>query len=239
MKRFIPATIFGIAFGFLEAIVVVYLRKIYYPEGFSFPLTLLDPTMIKIEIVREFSTIVMLATIGWILGKKFGERFSFFIFTFAVWDIFYYIGLKIFLNWPESLLTWDVLFLIPITWVGPVLAPIICSLGMISIALVYIYLVEKNNKPKFTIFQIALILIGVLIIIYTFIYDYFMLMTENNFWNDLANLTEKQEFWDVIQNYVPQKFNWFLFSIGCLLIGGSYSYSFFAAFRNKEISTPT
>ncbi len=234
MKRFIPATIFGIAFGFLEAIVVVYLRKIYYPEGFSFPLALLEPEMIKIEIVREFSTIIMLATIGWILGKKFGERFSFFIFTFAVWDIFYYVGLKIFLNWPESLLTWDVLFLIPITWIGPVLAPVICSLGMILIALIYIYLVEKNNEPKFTFFQVVLILVGVFIIIYTFIYDYFTLITKNNFWKDLANLAEKQEFWDVVQNYVPQKFNWLWFLIGCFLIGVNYSLSFLNALKKKE-----
>ena len=138
MKRFIPASIFGIAFGFLEAIVVVYLREIYYPNGFSFPLTLLDPQMLKVEIVREFCTIIMLASVGWILGKTSGEKFSFFIFVFGVWDIFYYVALKIFLDWPETILEWDVLFLIPITWIGPVLAPVICSIGMILIALIYV-----------------------------------------------------------------------------------------------------
>jgi len=231
MKRFIPASIFGIAFGFLEAIVVVYLREIYYPNGFSFPLTLLDSQMLKVEIVREFCTIIMLASVGWILGKTSGEKFSFFIFVFGVWDIFYYVALKIFLDWPETILEWDVLFLIPITWIGPVLAPVICSIGMILIALIYVYLHEKNQQIKFTPIQIVLISLGVLIIIYTFIYDYLNLFNEHNFWSDFSKITEKKEFWDVIQSYVPQKFNWILFSVGCVLIGINYLYSFLKAYR--------
>jgi hypothetical protein len=231
MKRFIPASIFGIAFGFLEAIVVVYLREIYYPNGFNFPLTLLDPQMLKVEIVREFCTIIMLTSVGWILGKTSGEKFSFFIFVFGVWDIFYYVALKIFLDWPETILEWDVLFLIPITWIGPVLAPVICSIGMILIALIYVYLREKNQQIKFTPIQIVLISLGVLIIIYTFIYDYLNLFNEHNFWSDFSKITEKKEFWDVIQSYVPQKFNWILFSVGCVLIGINYLYSFLKAYR--------
>jgi len=231
MKRFIPASIFGIAFGFLEAIVVVYLREIYYPNGFSFPLTLLDSQMLKVEIVREFCTIIMLASVGWILGKTIGEKFSFFIFVFGVWDIFYYVALKIFLNWPETILEWDVLFLIPITWIGPVLAPVICSIGMILIALIYVYLHEKDHQTKFTPIQIVLISLGVLIIIYTFIYDNLNLFNEHNFWSDFSKITEKKEFWDVIQSYVPQKFNWILFSVGCVLIGINYLYSFLKAYR--------
>jgi hypothetical protein len=231
MKRFIPASIFGIAFGFLEAIVVVYLREIYYPNGFSFPLTLLDPQMLKVEIVREFCTIIMLASVGWMLGKTSGEKFSFFIFVFGVWDIFYYVALKIFLDWPETIFEWDVLFLIPITWIGPVLAPVICSIGMILIALIYVYLHEKNHQTKFTPIQIVLISLGVLIIIYTFIYDYLNLFNEHNFWSDFSKITEKKEFWDVIQSYVPQKFNWILFSVGCVLIGINYLYSFLKAYR--------
>ncbi len=229
MKRFIPASIFGIAFGFLEGIVVVYLRAIYYPDGFRFPLTLLDPQMLKVEIVREFCTIIMLAIIGWILGKTKGERFSFFIFTFGVWDIFYYVTLKLLLNWPQKILEWDVLFLIPITWIGPVLAPVICSFGMILIALIYVYMQGKNYEVKFKPVQIILITLGVLIIIYTFIYDYLDLFNKHNFWSELSNIIEKKEFWNVIQSYVPQKFNWLLFFVGCFLVGVNYVYSLLKA----------
>jgi len=235
MKRFIPAAIFGIAFGFLEAIVVVYLRAIYYPNGFRFPLSLLDPQMLKVEIVREICTIIMLASIGWILGKTKGERFSFFIFVFGVWDIFYYVALKLFLDWPQSISEWDVLFLIPITWIGPVLAPVICSIGMILIALIYVYLQEKNFQIKFNAIQIILITLGVFIIIYTFIYDFLNLFNEHNFWSYFPNITEKKEFWDVIQSYVPQKFNWLLFFVGCLLVGANYLYSFLKAKSKNQL----
>ena len=84
-------TIFAIAMGFLEAVVVVYLRKLYYPNGFNFPLKgFIDPSIISIEWVREFATIVMLITIAMLAGKKLYERFAYFIYVFAIWDIFYY-----------------------------------------------------------------------------------------------------------------------------------------------------
>ena len=34
--------LYAVAMGYLEAAVVVYLRAIYYPEGFSFPLKPMD-----------------------------------------------------------------------------------------------------------------------------------------------------------------------------------------------------
>src|SRR4030065_1101828 len=123
--------IFGIAMGFLEAAVVVYLRQIYYPEGFAFPLKAMALGELSIEYLREISTIVMLFSIGIIAGRYFYDRFAYFLFCFGIWDIFYYVWLKILLNWPSSLLTWDILFLIPVVWAGPVLAPIICATTMI------------------------------------------------------------------------------------------------------------
>lgn len=234
MKRFIPATIFGIAFGILEGVVVVYLRRIYYPDGFTFPLVLLEPKMISIEIIREISTIVMLGSIAFILGKTRGEKFSFFIFTFAVWDIFYYVALKLFLNWPESLLTWDVLFLIPVTWIGPVLAPIICSFGLILISLIYVNFYEKNYSVNFGKWNYALIILGVLLILYTFLYDYTKIIIENDFWKDLSNLSQNQKFWEIVQNYVPRKYNWFVFGVGCLIIGLNYAQVFIKSYTSKK-----
>ena len=60
----------------------------------------------------------MLATVGSAAGRTAVGKFAFFLFLFGVWDIFYYIWLKVFLHWPASLLTWDVLFLIPVPWVA-------------------------------------------------------------------------------------------------------------------------
>jgi len=58
-------------------------------------------------------------------------RLAYFLTIFAVWDIFYYIWLKVLLGWPSSIMEWDILFLIPVTWAGPVLAPIILSITML------------------------------------------------------------------------------------------------------------
>ena len=154
-------TVFSIAMGFLEAIVVVYLRLLYYPDGFSFPFVLLPNDQIIIEWVREIATIAMLASVGIIVGKNKMQQFLYFLFTFAVWDILYYLGLKVFLDWPESLFTWDILFLIPIPWIGPVLAPVICALVMIIFAVSTIPLQEKGYHLAIKLREWALILQGV------------------------------------------------------------------------------
>jgi len=122
---------FAVAMAYLEAAVVVYLRKIYYTQGFSFPLQMIDKKMLVVEIGRELATIVMLLTVSLIAGRSFYERFAMLSIAFAVWDIFYYVWLKVLLGWPESLFTWDILFLIPLPWVGPVLSPVAVSLSLI------------------------------------------------------------------------------------------------------------
>src|SRR5271167_2605871 len=95
-------TLFSIAMGFMETAVVIYLRKVYYPRGFQFPLVPIEPSIALTEFLREAATIIMLLGIGILTGKTRAQKFAFFIYCFAVWDIFYYVFLKIFLNWPES-----------------------------------------------------------------------------------------------------------------------------------------
>ncbi len=92
--------------GMLEAIVVVYLRRIFYPSGFKFPLEIIPGSILQVEILRESCTLVMLVSISLIAGKNKLQSFAYFLFCFAVWDIVYYIGLKLILNWPASLFKW-------------------------------------------------------------------------------------------------------------------------------------
>jgi len=115
--------VFGAAFGYLEAAVVVYLRAIACPEGFSFPLKTIPPFILAAEVGREAATLAMLAAVASALGGPRLLKLSRFLFCFGLWDIFYYAGLKMLLGWPASLLTWDILFLIPVPWSAPVLAP--------------------------------------------------------------------------------------------------------------------
>ena len=124
--------LFGIAFGLIEAAVVVYLRASYYPEGFDMTVGRLPTAILWTEIIREAATIVVLISVGVLAGTTWLARTGSVFVAFGVWDIFYYVWLRVFIGWPETLLTWDVLFLIPKMWTGPVLAPVLVSLALVG-----------------------------------------------------------------------------------------------------------
>ena len=147
--------------AYLEAAVVVYLRELYYPDGFAFPLAQIPQPILITEIGREIATIIMLATAAKFLAKARNEWFAFFAFNFGVWDIWYYIWLKILLDWPVSIMELDILFLIPIVWVGPVLAPVLVSTALIIAG----YLILRFENIMFTRFDwVSEILAGMIII---------------------------------------------------------------------------
>jgi hypothetical protein len=145
-KKLFISTLFAIAMAYLESSVVVYLREIYYPDGFTFPLREISSSILLTEIGREAATIIMLFTYARTIGQNGREIFAYFSMNFGIWDIWYYLWLKILLDWPSSLLEWDILFLIPAPWVGPVLAPILISLALIGAAYT-ILRAEAQNKP--------------------------------------------------------------------------------------------
>ena len=124
--------------AYVESAVVVCLRAIYYPQGFAFPLVLMPPGMVAIEMGRELATLVMLLGVAMLAGADRWDRILVFCVGFGVWDIAYYVWLWVFLRWPPSLLTWDVLFLIPVPWIGPVVAPVIVSVVLIVGALLFL-----------------------------------------------------------------------------------------------------
>jgi hypothetical protein len=144
LKRFCVVVVFGIAFGYIEAAVVVYLRTIFHPDGFSFPLTnfgispLWKPLLLT-EVGREAATIVLILAAAWLAGRGQAERFAYFLTIFAIWDIFYYVWLKVLLDWPDSIMDWDILFLIPRAWASPVLAPVLVSIMLLVFAVVILY----------------------------------------------------------------------------------------------------
>ncbi len=142
--RVVNVTVYAVAMAYLESAIVVYLRRLYYPQGFAFPLVIIDLPTLLLELGREAATIVMLATVGIAAGRTKVGKCAYFLFLFGVWDIWYYIWLKVFVDWPTSLLAWDVLFLIPVPWVGPVLAPVTVSLTMIGMGLIMLHLAQRG-----------------------------------------------------------------------------------------------
>jgi len=163
--------VFAVAMAYLEAAVVVYLRNLYYPDGFTFPLRLIPESVILIEIGREAATLVILFIIPWIMAKCRWERFGWFLFVFGIWDIFYYFWLKVLVNWPSSILDWDVLFLIPIPWISPVIAPVMVALSMCVIGYWMIYIIISGHSIRPGAIGWALGLIGTAFILYSFMGD--------------------------------------------------------------------
>ena len=206
-KLFIWLSFFSIAMGVLEAIVVIYMRKLYYPEGFNFPLKEIEPAIGLAEFIREAATIVMLFSVGFITGRNRNDRFLYFIFCFGIWDLVYYLFLKLFLDWPSSVFDWDILFLIPFPWVGPVLAPCIVSITMIGVAVLFF-----ANDIKLSKRNVGLLLTGCLVIIYTFCVDYIHLISNSNSRGWVPG--SDRSLFSEINNYIPQHYNWLLFFIG-------------------------
>ncbi len=172
MKKLLWIALFAVAMAYVEASVVVYLRKIFYPSGFSFPLKLITNKIALIEIGRELATILMLISVAWACEKKFICRFWTMLFAWGIWDIFYYLWLKVFLNWPSSFFTKDLLFLIPVPWVAPILAPVLVSLVFISGRLI-LDLAFKCKTPKIKAIEAILFVSGSGFILYSFVYDWF------------------------------------------------------------------
>ncbi|MBD3222557.1 hypothetical protein GF314_15085 [bacterium] len=168
--RLVWTAIFGAAFGWVEAAVVVYLRRIVYPDGFALPLAPIDPSLAVVELVREAATLAMLAAVAMLAGRTRWQRFAAFIVAFGVWDLVYYLGLKLALDWPASLATWDVLFLLPWPWLGPVYAPATVALLMVIFG--SLVMLEEEVRPRRAdVLAWLLGAAGALVLLVTWLYD--------------------------------------------------------------------
>jgi hypothetical protein len=203
--------LFSAAFGYVEAAVVVYLRAIYspwharyhpeVPGDDLFPLLTLDQlqemgpehvTRLKIELVREFATLLMLGGAAVMVGRNLREWVAVFVACFGVWDIVFYMVLKALLNWPASLFTWDLLFLLPVPWVGPVLAPVVVAISMVGVGLAVLWQEYKGDPVEVGRMRWVVILLGGVLVFVAFVADF-------------AN---------TITGGYPRVFHWFLFFVG-------------------------
>jgi hypothetical protein len=131
--RWATVAVFAIAMAWVEAACVYYIRTAvgriqpYQPDPLPIH-GLLGP----VELVREASTLVMLLTLGMLAGRAWPARLGYSAVAFGVWDVFYYVFLRWMSGWPSALLDWDILFLLPLPWWGPVLAPVSIALLMIA-----------------------------------------------------------------------------------------------------------
>ena len=202
-KRWFVVATYAAAMAWVESAVVFYLRTMVdriepyqanplpFSEGFGMA-----------ELVREAATLIMLLTVGILAGRNLRTRLGYFAIAFGIWDIFYYIFLKLMCGWPHSLLDWDILFLIPMPWWGPVCAPVCIALLLIFWGTLAS---SWTNPPRSPSAWKAWLLnfIGVLLALYVFMAD---------------NIRVASGGVDAWRNMVPQWFNWPLFSVALLLM---------------------
>jgi hypothetical protein len=200
--------VFGISMGFFEAAVVIYLRELYYPHEFSFPMVPIPQKIALTEILRETASLLMLLSVSLVTGKDNIRRLAYFLLTFATWDITYYLFLKLILKWPAAITDWDILFLIPFPWYAPVLAPCIASTMMLIFSFSLIKSPEMPLTKLIRPVHMILLLGGCLLIITSFTADHLS--------QAYKMIIEPST--SLIPNIIPDQFLWGIFIAGLLLI---------------------
>lgn len=195
--------LFAIAMAYLESAVVVYLRRIYGISDLILSLPPFDPQIGAIEAGRELATLVMLLTVGWVAGRKFQSRLGFAVFAFGVWDIFYYTWLRVFIGWPQTLLDPDLLFLLPLPWWGPVLAPVLVALLMVMVGTILTRKDARGLDVRPTFLDWSTLIAGVTIVLYTFMSD------------ALAALPADAQ---TLSQLHPSEFNWPVYLVGFTML---------------------
>src|SRR6266540_6997659 len=170
--RWLLVVVFAIGMAWVEAASVYYLRVMvdrldpYQPN----PLPMRG-ILAQVELVREAATLVMLLTVGGLAGRSRQTRLGYTAIAFGVWDIFYYVFLRMMCGWPRSLFDWDILFLLPLPWWGPVLAPVCIALLMIVWGTLASQVADRHPATSLTWAVWGLNGLGIALALYLFMAD--------------------------------------------------------------------
>ena len=203
-KRWWIVVLFATAMAWMESATVVYLRMLVgrvnpYQAAPLPPHPLLGTT----ELVRELATMIMLFAVGWLAGRDWRTRWSYSLIAFGVWDIFYYVFLAVIVGWPKSLFDWDVLFLIPLPWWGPVIAPVIIALLMIIGGTM---VTQFADRPWPRRASLALGFAGIAVALIVFMQPAIRALPGGE---------------EALRNALPASFNWPWFAVGCVLMSAT------------------
>lgn len=213
-KNLLSVIFFAIAMAYLESAVVVYLRGLYGIEDLLRDMNFTPDKYTFIEIGREAATIVMLVFIGFLAGNTVWKKSGYFLIAFGIWDIFYYFWLYVFIQWPQSIFDWDILFLIPLPWWGPVIAPILISLLLIMTG----YFLTTDRSYRIKSFDWIIIILSMILILFTFMEDSIRIILTGN--GDLANVRPTDYSWIL---FLAAYISWFTVTLKVFFTTRSYS----------------
>jgi len=216
LGRLVALIVLTVALAYIESALVVYLREVIAPiRSVHFPGAAREMLpvlriehvrdagpryllLLRTEVGREMTPIIVLLAAAWVLGRSARQVVGFFLLGFGVWDIFYYVWLKVLLDWPASLGTWDVLFLIPTAWVAPVWAPLVVSATLVVAGMLLVLCRPAGGSRAASIGSALAISVGCGLVLMSF-----FLRTGEAF------------------GRVPERFDWEWFVLGWLVgVGG-------------------
>jgi hypothetical protein len=207
---------FAIAMAWVEAASVFYIRALVDRiEPYQANPLPIDGALGHVELWREAATLVMIGTLGLLAGRTWRRRAGYAALAFGTWDIFYYVFLRLISGWPRTMLDWDILFLLPLPWWGPVLAPVSIALVMI----VWGTLATQWDGAIDRRWPWALGWLGIALALAVFMIDA---------WRALPNGR------DAVLQVLPTTFNWPLFSVALLLLASPALYQVIASLPTKK-----
>ena len=203
--RWVLVVTFAAGMAWVEAACVYYLRVMvdrvqpYQPD----PLPI-HGVLGQVELVREGATLLMLAMIGMLAGRRWQARLGYAAIAFGAWDILYYVFLRVISGWPVSLFDWDILFLLPLPWWGPVLAPLcIASLMIVWGTLVSARASRSPARLVESTVWWPLSWLGVALALYAFMAD---------------SLRVVREGMEATRSVLPTAFSWWVFVVALALM---------------------
>jgi hypothetical protein len=201
--RWLVVVVFAMAMAWLEAATVYDLRVLVdRVEPYQTNPLPMPGVLGRVELVREAATLVMLCAVGILAGRTGLARASYAAVAFGVWDVFYYVFLRAISGWPRSLFDWDILFLLPLPWWGPVLAPVLIAALMIVGGTLAVHSVAERRATRLTPVLSGLQWLGAALALYVFMAD------------ALGAVRDGRD----VRTVLPQTFDWPMFSIAFALM---------------------
>ncbi|HEX4346809.1 MAG TPA: hypothetical protein VHZ73_04515 [Vicinamibacterales bacterium] len=192
--------VFAIAMGWVEAASVFYIRALVdRVEPYQVNPLPMSVALGHVELWREASTLVMIAAVGLLAGRTWRRRAGYAALAFGMWDISYYVFLHVMSGWPRALFDWDILFLLPLPWWGPVLAPVSIALLMI----VWGTLASQSDDARSERWVWAACSLGAVVALAVFTIDAWRALPDGR---------------DAVLRVLPTRFNWPLFLLALLLM---------------------
>ena len=205
--RWTVVVAFAIAMAWVEAASVFYIRalvdRIEPYQADPLPLEAMSGALGAVELWREAATLVMIAALGVLAGRTWRVRAGYAALAFGAWDIFYYVFLRLISGWPRTLLDWDILFLLPLPWWGPVLAPVSIALVMILWGTLATQSGDGADNAPWARWARALACVGIVLALGVFMIDAWRALPDGR---------------DAVLQVLPATFNWHVFWVALLLM---------------------